>query len=75
MNLVNKLSNVSWSINREVNTSTMQCDIPLIELNLELEQNQTVEKKCVVLTVDKLLVLSEELKKIKKIMQRINSEL
>ena len=71
---MNKLKKIDWQIKREFKTA-VQCEIPLIELNLELDSNGKPDKKSLLLTTDKLIVLSEELKKIKKTMQKVNNEL
>lgn len=75
---MNKLINIDWQIKNDFKSddkAALHCNVPLIELKLDLESNSKVEKKSLILTPDKLLVLSMELKKIKKTMQRINDEL
>lgn len=75
MKKVNKLTSVDWTIKQNVKTNIIQCEIPLIELNLGIEQNDKMEKRSILLTVDKLLIIAEELKKMKKIMQKVTNEL
>ena len=71
---VNKLTALSYSLKKEFKGG-IQCSIPLVELNLSLENSFKPETKSLLLTPDKLLTLSMELKKIKKTMQRISGEL
>lgn len=71
---MNKLTNVACSLKKELK-SGVQFSVPLVELQLSLESGSKPETKSLLLTPDKLLTLSTELRKIKKTMQRIGSEL
>lgn len=71
---MNKLTKVEWNVKKEPAYS-LNFDIPIVELNLEVEQNSKKERKDVVFSFKKLVILSEELKKMKKAIQSINNEL